>query len=125
MDVTTALSRTPQVHSKRSQVEDTYVSLYQGSDFQVEDTCVSLYQGSDFRVEDNASTLGEESTLRDANTLVKVTPPVRIKLKDVTTALNMAPRAHSRRSQFEDTTNILIKGSNLCEVYQALHERMT
>ena len=33
MDVTTALNMATLVHSKRSQVEDTCVSLYQGSDF--------------------------------------------------------------------------------------------
>ena len=33
MDVTTALNMATLKHSKRSQVEDTCVSLYQGSDF--------------------------------------------------------------------------------------------
>jgi hypothetical protein len=94
MGVTTALSRIPQ-----------------GSDFQIEDTCVSLYQGSNFRVADNASTRGEESILRDANTLVKVTPPARIKIEDITTALNMTPQV-----QIEDTCASLCKGSDFREV---------
>ena len=33
MDVTTALNMATSVHSKRPKVEDTCVSLYQGSDF--------------------------------------------------------------------------------------------
>ena len=33
MDVTAALNMATSVHSKRSMVEDTCVSLYQGSDF--------------------------------------------------------------------------------------------
>ena len=33
MDVTTALNKAVSVHSRRSQLEDTCISLYQGSDF--------------------------------------------------------------------------------------------
>ena len=99
-----------------SRPENVNVATALSMDLQAEKTCIPFHQGSDFRAEDNASNLGKKGNLRDANTLVKMTPLVRIKLEGDATALNRTPRASDRRSQFKDTTGNAIKESRLSGV---------